>query len=94
MRLRFGATARRPSTLVIHDTLAVLGVEVRGPNQIEGADRMTHLINRRTVIGGALVAALPFPDLAQARGMTGRDGLLVLLLKGPYKPVVHAPNLG
>ena len=55
---------------------------------------MTRLINRRAVIGGALVAALPFPDLADARGRTAPDDLIVLLLKGLYKPVVHAPNLG
>jgi hypothetical protein len=55
---------------------------------------MNRLINRKTVIGGALVAALPFPDLALARGKSASHGLFVVLLKGLYKPVVHAPNLG
>jgi hypothetical protein len=51
-------------------------------------------LNRRTAIGGALVALLPFPDRALARGAKAPDDLFVLLLKGLYKPVVHAPNLG
>ncbi len=54
------------------------------------------LINRRTAIGGALVALSPlvFPGRVMARGKTEPDDSFVLLLKGLYQPVVHGPNLG
>ena len=55
---------------------------------------MRHLINRKTVIGGAAVALLPTPARALAEEKKAPHGLLVVLLKGLYKPVHHAPNLG
>jgi hypothetical protein len=55
---------------------------------------MRHLINRKTVIGGAAVALLPTPARALAQGKSAHHGLLVVLLKGLYKPVHHAPSLG
>ena len=54
------------------------------------------LINRRTAIGGALVALSPlvFPGRVMAQGKTEPNDSFVLLLKGLYQPVVHGPNLG
>jgi hypothetical protein len=54
------------------------------------------MINRRTVIGGALVALSPlvFPGRAMAQGKAKPSDPFVLLLKGLYQPVVHGPNLG
>ena len=54
------------------------------------------MINRRTAIGGALVALSPlvFPGRAMAQGKAVRRDSFVLLLKGLYQPVVHGPNLG
>jgi len=54
------------------------------------------MINRRTAIGGALVALSPlaFPGRAMAREKAEPCDFLVLLLKGLYQPVVHGPNLG
>ena len=54
------------------------------------------MINRRTAIGGALVALSPlaFPGRAMAQGKTKPSDPFVLLLKGLYQPVVHGPNLG
>ena len=54
------------------------------------------LINRRTAIGGALVALSPlvFPGRAMAQGKAVPNDSFVLLLKGFYQPVVHGPNLG
>ena len=53
------------------------------------------LISRRTAIGGGLVALSPlaFPRRVWAQGNAADDSF-VLLLKGLYQPVVHAPNLG
>jgi len=51
-------------------------------------------IQRRTVIGGALVALLSFPGRVMAQGKAVPDDSFVLLLKGLYQPVVHGPNLG
>jgi hypothetical protein len=55
-------------------------------------------IQRRTLIGGALVALLSTPLLSpprrvMAQGEAVQDSF-VLLLKGVYEPVVHAPDLG
>ena len=52
------------------------------------------LINRRTAIGGAVVALTPllFPGRLMAQGKP-KDSFVVLL-KGIYQPVVHGPNLG
>ena len=54
------------------------------------------MINRRTALGGALVALSPlvFPGRAMAQGKAGPGDSFVLLLKGLYQPVVHGPNLG
>ena len=54
------------------------------------------LINRRTAIGGALVALSPlvFPGRVLAQGKAVPNDSFVLLLKGLYQPVVHGPNLG
>jgi len=54
------------------------------------------LINRRTAIGAALVAASPllFPGRVRAQGTAALADNFVVLLKGLYQPVVHGPNLG
>ena len=54
------------------------------------------LMNRRTAIGGALVAlsALVFPGRVLAQGKAVPNDSFVLLLKGLYHPVVHGPDLG
>jgi hypothetical protein len=54
------------------------------------------LINRRTAIGAALVAASPllFPGRVRAQGTAAHADTFVVLLKGLYQPVVHGPNLG
>ena len=54
------------------------------------------LINRRTAIGGALVALSPlvFPGGVLAQGKAVPNDSFVLLLKGLYQPVVEGPNLG
>jgi hypothetical protein len=54
---------------------------------------------RRALIGGALVALLSAPLLSaprrvMAQGQAVPDDSFVLLLKGVYEPVVHAPDLG
>ena len=53
-------------------------------------------IQRRTVIGGALLALLSSPArvIAQGPAVAVPNDSFVLLLKGIYEPVVHAPNLG
>ena len=54
------------------------------------------LINRRTAIGAALVAASPllFPGRVRAQGTAAHADTFVVLLKGLYQPVVHGPNFG
>ena len=54
------------------------------------------LINRRTAIGAALVAASPllFPGRVGAQGTAAQVDSFVVLLKGLYQPVVDGPNLG
>jgi hypothetical protein len=51
-------------------------------------------IQRRTVIGGALMALLSVPGRVKAQGNAVPDDSFVVLLKGLYKPVVRGPNLG
>jgi hypothetical protein len=56
-------------------------------------------IQRRNLIGGALVALLSAPLLSaprrvMAQGHAEPNDSFVLLLKGVYEPVVHAPDLG
>jgi len=54
------------------------------------------VVNRRTAIGAALVAASPllFPGRVRAQGKAAPADTFVILLKGLYQPVVHGPNLG
>jgi hypothetical protein len=59
------------------------------------------MINRRTAIGAALVAASPllFPGRVEGAVEGAKNGCapadtFVVLLKGVYQPVVHGPNLG
>src|SRR5262249_45502261 len=53
------------------------------------------VMNRRTAIGAALVAASPLlsPGRIRAQGPPLADRF-VILLKGLYQPVVTGPNLG
>jgi hypothetical protein len=51
-------------------------------------------IQRRALIGGALVALLSSPGRVMAQGSAVPDDSFVVLLKGIYEPVVQAPNLG
>ena len=54
-------------------------------------------IQRRTVIGGALLALLSSPGrviAAQGPAVAVPNDSFVLLLKGVYEPAVHAPDLG
>ncbi len=61
-----------------------------------GSDKEPTNIQRRTVIGGALLALLSSPGRVMAQGpaVAVPNDSFVLLLKGIYEPVVHAPNLG
>ncbi len=61
-----------------------------------GSEKGPTNIQRRTVIGGALLALLSSPARVMAQGpaVAVPNDSFVLLLKGVYKPVVHAPNLG
>jgi hypothetical protein len=54
------------------------------------------VMNRRTAIGAALVAASPLllPGRVRAQGTAALADNFVVLLKGLYEPVVHGPNLG
>jgi hypothetical protein len=54
------------------------------------------VVNRRTALGAALVAASPLllPGRALAQGRAAPTDPFVILLKGLYQPVVHGPNLG
>jgi hypothetical protein len=54
------------------------------------------LINRRTAIGAAIVAASPllFPGRVRAQGTAALADNFVVLLRGLYQPVVNGPNLG
>ena len=54
------------------------------------------VLNRRTAIGAALVAASPllFPGRVRAQGKAAPADTFVILLKGLYQPVVDGPNLG
>ena len=54
------------------------------------------VVNRKTAIGGGLVAlgALVLPGQVRAQAKTQPDDSFVVLLKGLYRPVTHGPNLG
>jgi len=49
---------------------------------------------RRTLIGGALVALLSSSRRMMAQGSPAPNDPFILLLKGVYQPVANAPNLG
>ncbi|HTG12107.1 MAG TPA: hypothetical protein VK746_15015 [Candidatus Eisenbacteria bacterium] len=51
-------------------------------------------MQRRTLIGGALVALLSAPGRVMAQEKAVPNDSFVVLLKGVYEPVVHGPNLG
>ncbi len=51
-------------------------------------------IQRRTLIGGALVALLSSPARVMAKETAVPNDSFVVLLKGVYEPVVDGPNLG
>jgi len=75
--------------------MIVTMVTYSGQLRREEAMKRDHaVLSRRTVLGGALVALLPLPEQAMAHGNAGPEGLLVLLLKGLYSPVVTGPDLG
>ena len=62
-----------------------------------GSEKEPTNIQRRTVIGGALLALLASPGrvmAAQGQAVAVPNESFVLLLKGVYEPVVHAPDLG
>jgi hypothetical protein len=51
-------------------------------------------MQRRTLIGGALVALLSSPGRVMAKETAVPNDSFVVLLKGIYEPVVDDPNLG
>ena len=51
-------------------------------------------MQRRTLIGGALVALLSSPGRVMAKETAVPNDSFVVLLKGVYEPVVDGPNLG
>lgn len=51
-------------------------------------------MQRRTLIGGALVALLSSPGRVMAQEKAVANDSFVVLLKGVYEPVVDGPNLG
>jgi len=51
-------------------------------------------LQRRTLIGGALVALLSSPGRVMAKETAVPNDSFVVLLKGIYEPVVDDPNLG
>ena len=51
-------------------------------------------MQRRTLIGGALVALLSSPGRVMAQEKAVPNDSFVVLLKGVYEPVVDGPNLG
>jgi hypothetical protein len=83
-RIRRGNVMKRPMTT----NQAVIDQSKPGSGQ-----EPTNM-QRRTVIGGALVALLSFPGRVMAQGKAVPNDPFVLLLKGLYQPVVHGPNLG
>jgi hypothetical protein len=61
-----------------------------------GSEKGPTNIQRRTVIGGALLALLSSPGRVMAQGKAVPKDPIVLLLNGPYQPVAAgtAPDLG
>jgi hypothetical protein len=58
-----------------------------------GSEKEPTSMQRRALIGGAVVALLSSPG-AMAQGNSVHNDPFVLLLKGVYEPVAHGPNLG
>jgi hypothetical protein len=73
-------------------TTSMTNNQVVQPKQAGGGQEPTN-IQRRTVIGGALVALLSSPGRLMAQEKAPKDPF-VLLLNGAYQPVVNAPDLG
>ena len=73
--------------------LTLANQAVVNPNT-PGSEKEPANIQRRTLIGGALLALLASPGRVMAKGKAVPSDPFVLLLKGVYQPVVHAPNLG
>jgi len=64
---------------------------------IDDSEKEPTNIQRRTLIGGALLALLASPGrvmAAQGPAVAVPNESFVLLLKGVYEPVLHAPDLG
>jgi hypothetical protein len=62
-----------------------------------GSEKEPTSMQRRTVIGGTLLALLASPGrvmAAQGPAVAVPNDSFVVLLKGLYEPVVHAPDLG
>ena len=59
-----------------------------------GSEKGPTNIQRRTVIGGALLALLSSPGRVMAKETAEPNDSFVVLLKGVYEPVVDGPNLG
>lgn len=59
-----------------------------------GSENEPTNMQRRTLIGGALVALLSSPGRVMAQGKAVPNDSFVVLLKGVYEPVVDGPNLG
>jgi hypothetical protein len=73
-------------------TTSTTNNQVVQPKQAGSGQEPTN-IQRRTVIGGALVALLSSPGRLMAQEKAPKDPF-VLLLNGAYQPVVNAPDLG
>jgi len=59
-----------------------------------GSENEPTNMQRRTLIGGALLALLSSSGRVMAQEKTVPNDSFVVLLKGVYEPVVHGPNLG
>ena len=59
-----------------------------------GSGQEATSIQRRTLIGGALVALLAAPGRVMAKGLTGPADSFAVLLKGLYQSVANGPDLG
>jgi len=79
--------------VVNRSTTSTTNNQVVQPKQYGSGQEPTN-IQRRTVIGGALVALLSFPGRVMAQGNAVPGDSFVVLLKGLYQPVVQGPNLG
>jgi hypothetical protein len=91
------AIAHRPAREVFAEVIVMEPVE--GRSEVPTKRAMTAgqpMISRRAAIGGGLAGLgglLLFPGQLLAKAAVPSDSFVVLL-KGPYGPVVHGPNLG